>query len=423
MKLKLLLYCLVLAFLLQGKTYSQCCTAGNPVGTNCQLEDGGKDILNISLSYFNSFSDTYYKGMEKLDKQYIESYYNFASLGLTYGLSGKLRITGDLGYYFNKAQKFVNSDYTKYASGITDGTLGIIYKTYTSDDKLFEINQSAKVTIPLGPFEQLFDGVKLPIDLQPSSGNFRYNLGVILSKRFEGSDFSLLSFNSIEMSQPVITKYTYHKYGNLYNLSVMGIYRISDMMSGALQLRWEIRERALNSTKDTLTGNFIKYTFLNASGGVIGYISPQVNMTLFKDWMFSLQFNYPIYKNVYGEEQLTNKYSLSANISKSINFSSEKPIVANPSEDKSLSSFTLNVSGNCEMCKERIEKTVNEIRFVAASEWDSETKKLTVYYKTSKPDADEIEKAIAAVGHDTDKYKAEDAVYSKLPKCCLYRSK
>jgi hypothetical protein len=34
---------------------------------------------------------------------------------------------------------------------------------------------------------------------------------------------------------------------------------------------------------------------------------------------------------------------------------------------------------------------------------------------------DDIQKAIAQIGHDTEKFKAPDEVYNKLPECCLYR--
>jgi len=34
---------------------------------------------------------------------------------------------------------------------------------------------------------------------------------------------------------------------------------------------------------------------------------------------------------------------------------------------------------------------------------------------------DAISKAIAKAGHDTDTYKADQAVYDQLPGCCKYR--
>ena len=77
------------------------------------------------------------------------------------------------------------------------------------------------------------------------------------------------------------------------------------------------------------------------------------------------------------------------------------------------------VWGNCGMCKDRIESTVKEAGATAAV-WDSKTKLLSVTYDPSKTNRDLLSKKIAAVGHDTEKFKAPDEVYSKLPGCCKY---
>jgi hypothetical protein len=45
---------------------------------------------------------------------------------------------------------------------------------------------------------------------------------------------------------------------------------------------------------------------------------------------------------------------------------------------------------------------------------------LRVIFETSI-EADSLHKRVAAVGHDTEKFKAPDSVYASLPKCCLYR--
>jgi copper chaperone CopZ len=77
------------------------------------------------------------------------------------------------------------------------------------------------------------------------------------------------------------------------------------------------------------------------------------------------------------------------------------------------------VWGNCGMCKDRIEKAVKEAGATSAA-WDSKTMMLTVSFDASKTNADALGKKIAAVGHDTEKYKASDDVYAKLPGCCHY---
>lgn len=77
------------------------------------------------------------------------------------------------------------------------------------------------------------------------------------------------------------------------------------------------------------------------------------------------------------------------------------------------------VWGNCGMCKDRIEKTVKSEGATSAT-WDSKTKLLAVTFDPSKTSVDAFGKKLASVGHDTEKYKADDKVYNALPGCCKY---
>jgi mercuric ion binding protein len=80
---------------------------------------------------------------------------------------------------------------------------------------------------------------------------------------------------------------------------------------------------------------------------------------------------------------------------------------------------TFKVWGKCEMCKERIEKAV-KAEGATNAVWDLKTKMLTVTFDPAKTNLDAFGKKLAAVGHDTEKYKAEDEVYNALPGCCKY---
>ena len=81
----------------------------------------------------------------------------------------------------------------------------------------------------------------------------------------------------------------------------------------------------------------------------------------------------------------------------------------------------IKVSGNCEMCEDRIETAAKSVSGVTLADWSIEKKMLHVEFDGKKTNSDAIQKAIASVGHDTEKYKALDDIYSKLPECCLYR--
>jgi copper chaperone CopZ len=79
------------------------------------------------------------------------------------------------------------------------------------------------------------------------------------------------------------------------------------------------------------------------------------------------------------------------------------------------------VAGKCGMCETRIEKAAKGVDGVKAADWDLKTKQLQVTYDEKTTNLETIQKAIAAVGHDTGKYKADNKVYDALPGCCKYR--
>lgn len=81
------------------------------------------------------------------------------------------------------------------------------------------------------------------------------------------------------------------------------------------------------------------------------------------------------------------------------------------------------VGGNCEMCKDRIETAALSVSGVESATWKSESQLLHLNFDKAKTNSDAIQKAVAKVGHDTEKYKAPDNVYNELPGYCLYREK
>ncbi len=85
---------------------------------------------------------------------------------------------------------------------------------------------------------------------------------------------------------------------------------------------------------------------------------------------------------------------------------------------------TIKVYGKCGMCKNRIEKAASGVDGMQSAVWDENTKNLTVKYSRFKKETvDNVQKKIAAAGHETRKYNADDAVYQKLPGCCHYDRK
>jgi copper chaperone CopZ len=83
---------------------------------------------------------------------------------------------------------------------------------------------------------------------------------------------------------------------------------------------------------------------------------------------------------------------------------------------------SIKVWGNCSQCKKHIETSL-KVNGVEKADWDKKTKILTVTYDSSRISNDQIQKNVAGVGYDTEKYKAEDKAYSDLEECCQYDRK
>jgi len=82
---------------------------------------------------------------------------------------------------------------------------------------------------------------------------------------------------------------------------------------------------------------------------------------------------------------------------------------------------TFKVSGNCEMCKSRIEAALKKNTGVQSANWDVKTKTVTVVYNPHTVSVDQLQQLVADGGHDTEKFKATDAAYKGLPGCCKYK--
>src|SRR5690554_1250870 len=87
---------------------------------------------------------------------------------------------------------------------------------------------------------------------------------------------------------------------------------------------------------------------------------------------------------------------------------------------KKDSTYSLLVSGQCGMCKTRIENALKGVPGIHRAQWVAETQQLTVTVDPRKIDKETIKKRVAAVGHDADGLLADDQVYADLHSCCLY---
>ena len=85
--------------------------------------------------------------------------------------------------------------------------------------------------------------------------------------------------------------------------------------------------------------------------------------------------------------------------------------------------YEVSVNGNCDMCKKRIEKAALSVKGVKSATWHIDHQDLHLILDENKCTVDQVQQAVAKVGHDTIKFKATDEDYEKLHTCCLYERK
>ena len=85
--------------------------------------------------------------------------------------------------------------------------------------------------------------------------------------------------------------------------------------------------------------------------------------------------------------------------------------------------YNIEVNGNCEMCKKRIEKAAFSVSGVKSAEWHIDDHVLHLIINEEKCSITDVKRAIAKVGHDTDEVKATQEDYDKLHGCCMYERK
>ena len=82
--------------------------------------------------------------------------------------------------------------------------------------------------------------------------------------------------------------------------------------------------------------------------------------------------------------------------------------------------YDIEVNGNCEMCKKRIEKAAFSVKGVKSADWHIDDHMLHLIINEEKCSVTDVKKAIIKVGHDTKDLKATKEDYEKLHGCCLY---
>lgn len=80
----------------------------------------------------------------------------------------------------------------------------------------------------------------------------------------------------------------------------------------------------------------------------------------------------------------------------------------------------LEVIGFCEVCKQRIEQAALSVAGVYSAIWNIADNNLVLSFDPEQTSQEEISKAIAMDGYETQFHEADKDIYNALPGCCRH---
>ncbi|MFZ4741581.1 MAG: hypothetical protein ACOYLE_10510 [Bacteroidales bacterium] len=286
--------------------YGQNLLAGNPQLNLAEQTVLSDKELEFSLTYFHSNSNKYFTEDQIFNNvKYIKNAFsNYTEFKSSYGFTPKLSASIELGYFINKTVNYQDSSLNGH--GLGDAAVYLKYRLIFSKNAKFTLLPAIGIKIPIGVFDQMDGNAKLPIMVQPSSGNFKYIAGVFMSKVINYR-ISISSICAYEYAQLIDSKNFYYKYGDQWMLSFFAQYRFQENFSTVLQFRFE------NKDKSHILINKV----VEASGYKIVFVSPQLNYNFNKNYQISASADFPVYR-YYNGTQFASGFSFSLRLLKKI---------------------------------------------------------------------------------------------------------
>jgi hypothetical protein len=302
----------LIVVLLANKVNAQCfCSFGNPSGS--EVSSGVLEPNTIMFASYYRFSD--FNKLYKGDKRYSgdnlvadRAYLRHFGFLAGYGITQKLSIISETGYYLAKSQIYNLDNLHKVkltGHGLSNSVLSLKHRLHYDVDNGMEISWGLGADIPFSRDLQKVDGVTLPIEVQPSLGSyglvfhaFIYKEDVERRTRY----YFVNRINKFFENKQNITWGTFYsnslyfsKHVDFYNLKLRD-------WTFILQLNNQIK--AKDSRNDQT---------IHSSGNFLFFIVPQVNLSINAKWNFSVLASLPLYQ-YYNEIQLGESYSLGVSV-------------------------------------------------------------------------------------------------------------
>lgn len=319
--MRYLLLILILPLLFSQHAVSQCCSPGNPIGGTSALGVNDLNSWKLFLNYRYGYSGQYYEGDQPSETQFIQDG-NFNHLGLiaAYGLSSRLTIEAELGYFINKTQRYIDGviPAQQSGSGLTDVHLSARLNLFRNTMEEWEITTGLGAKIPIGTNEQKDTrGAFLPRDLQPTTGAYDLVHSMFFYKGFLNKKIRTFLLTRIEYRGKSLDEY---RYGNLYAASLFGSFSPSTQWIFIGQIRSEFRGQDTRPESGFGIPDGKGREKIIPTGSRKFFLTPQISYSVSSALQVSILAEVPVYQH-YNDKQL----STTAAIMLSLGYTISKP--------------------------------------------------------------------------------------------------
>jgi hypothetical protein len=294
-RIKLPIIWITFFILLIAEAEAQCLSSVNPVGGTDNLLVLKKNAFRVISFYKYGQGTQYFEGSQHADFNLIsKAYYNYGSVILGYGVTDKLTLELETGYFFNKTQKYnVEPGYKLTGSGFSNFVVLAKHSIYTNPAKRIFLTAAVGAKIPSSRNLQYVNHVKLPVEVQPTLGAYGavFSSSLVKEDSFHGVRYFLTTRAETHLSN----KEKYRPGTAVFSSAYVSKHLMFPWLKGdwtaIFQLKNEIRtyDKIDNKRKES-------------SGSLLFFIVPQINYVLHEKWYLSTMVDIPLYQHFNGTQ-------------------------------------------------------------------------------------------------------------------------
>ena len=289
--MKIILFIFIIFLNIQA-SFAQCgCSLSPPIASSTPFAGAANagfltpNENRAALVYRFSYGDSYYFGDIKSNNVDLKNFQShFVSLNYSRGISEKLNFDAEISGYALKKQNAYDAYFTQKQSGISRIALMGKYNLFNESLDDIELNLSLGMALPLKSAKNDSSNNTLK-HIQTSTGAYSGIFGFFAHKYYKKYHFFLVNRGEYNFKNNLD-----YKYGTSFYTSFISMRKITNSLTGILELRNEFRLKDKN-----------KYQTEVESGGSILLISPQFDYKI-DDFDISLNFDYPFYKYYNGKQ-------------------------------------------------------------------------------------------------------------------------